>query len=305
MIGRNSRDTLALGYRFGVRNQACNMKIATILLICTWLSGCTRLFFFPMQPHVSVPSELGYDYQDIFLQASDGTRLHAWLINPDGPPLGTVLFLHGNAENVSTHYRATLWLIDAGYRVFILDYRGYGLSQGKADLPDVFLDIDAAAQWIDTRFRNPSSTHSHPVFLVGQSLGASLAIKYAEQNAVFKTQFDALVVEAAFARFGTIARHVASKHWLTWSAQYPVQWLLGRQYDPLDAIGRLDDTPILLIHSEQDQIIPYHFGKSLYDEAREPKRMITTTGPHIRAFAQRSVRRQVLDFLSDHQPARL
>ncbi len=255
-----------------------------------------------MQQHVTVPSELGYDYQDVFLRSADDTRLHAWVIHPEGPPIGTILFLHGNAENVSTHFRATLWLIDKGYRIVALDYRGYGLSEGKPDVPEVYTDITAAAQWVNERFRNETSSLTHPVYLVGQSLGASLAIKYAELDGNFNDRFDALIVEGAFARFGSIAKHVASNHWLTWSAQYPAQWLIGQSYDPLDAISKLENTPLLLIHSEQDQIIPYRFGESLYNAANEPKRFVKTQGPHIRAFAQADVREAVLSFLQDHAP---
>jgi len=253
-----------------------------------------------MQQHVTVPSELGYDYQDVFLRAADGTRLHAWVINPIGPPIGTILFLHGNAENISTHFRATLWLIDQGYRLFALDYRGYGLSEGKPDLPEVYADIGAAAVWINDRYRSEAPSAIHPVYLLGQSLGASLAIKYAALDKDFNQHFDAIIVEAAFARFGTIARHVASNHWLTWSAQYPAQWLIGRHYDPLDAIRTLEATPLLLIHSEQDQIIPFRFGEALYKAANEPKRFVKTQGPHIRAFAQADVREAVISFLQDH-----
>ncbi|MFK7855024.1 MAG: alpha/beta hydrolase [Granulosicoccus sp.] len=256
-----------------------------------------------MKQHVTVPSELGYEYQDHFLSSADGTRLHAWQIKPKGPAIGTILFLHGNAENISTHFKAVLWLVDKGYRVFALDYRGYGLSQGKPDLPEVYDDINAATIWIDKNYRASGKPTSHPVYLLGQSLGASLAIKYASVNSNFNEQFDALIVEAAFARFGSIAKHVASRHWLTWGAQYPAQWLLSDRFDPLDAIAKLEDTPLLLIHSRDDQIIPYHFGESLYKAANTPKRFITTQGAHIRAFAQADVRAQLLDFLQQYSHA--
>lgn len=285
-----------------MRNLPIWAKFALILTLVSTLVSCTRVFFFPMQQHVTVPSSLGYEYQDIFLQSADGTRLHAWLVKPTGPPLGTILFLHGNAENISTHFRATLWLIEKGYRVLALDYRGYGLSAGKPDVPEVYDDIAAAAQWLTDRFRTDDSTSNHPMFLLGQSLGASLAIKYAELDPVFNERFDALIVEAAFARFGTIAKHVASKHWLTWSAQYPAKWLITKEYDPLDAVSKLDQTPLLLIHSKQDQIIPYRFGESLYKAANNPKQFVTTKGPHIRAFAQADVRATVLAFLQEYAP---
>lgn len=246
-----------------------------------------------------VPSELGYDYQDVFLHAADGTRLHAWLISPNGPPnsppQGTVYFLHGNAENVSTHFRATTWLLDKGYEVFALDYRGYGLSSGKPDVPEVFDDIAAGARWI--RERSLDTLGHQPLYLYGQSLGASLAITYAARNPDFNQQFNGLITEAAFARFDTIARHVAAQHWLTWSAQYPAQWLIGRDYDPVDAIAQLNGTPKLLIHSREDEIIPYPFGEALLAAAAEPHEWLSASGHHIRAAADPAIRSAMIDFM--------
>ena len=250
-----------------------------------------------MQQQITIPTALGYEYQDIFLNAADGTRLHAWLINPRLARRGVVYFLHGNAENISTHFRATVWLLESGYQVFALDYRGYGLSQGTPDVPEVFSDIEAGAQWLEQYLAEDESADDLPVFVFGQSLGASLAIKYAQLDDRFNERFNGLITEAAFARYDTIAKHVASSHWLTWSAQYPAKWLIGRQYDPLDAIAELEQTPKLIVHSKDDQVIPYRFGQQLFDAATEPKLWISTTGPHIRGAADPVVRQAILDFM--------
>ncbi len=270
-----------------------SMKYIGLLVTSLCLSGCTSLFFFPMKQHVTTPAQLGYDYQDVYLRAADNTRLHAWLIHPKKPTLGTVYFLHGNAENISTHFRATLWLLNHGYEVFALDYRGYGLSEGKPDVPAVFSDIDAGAQWLYSHIR----TEPRPLYLYGQSLGASLAITFASNYKPFKQRFNGLITEAAFARFDTIAKHVASQHWLTWGAQYPAKWLIGREHDPLDAIAQLDNLPKLMIHSVDDQIIPYRFGTQLFDAAPEPKQRVVARGAHIRAAADAQVRSSMLAFM--------
>jgi len=178
------------------------------------LSACTSLFFFPMQQHVTTPAALGFEYEDVWLESSDSTQLHGWLITPEQQIIGTVYFLHGNAENVSTHFRAILWLVNAGYQVFALDYRGYGLSQGKPDVPEVFEDIAAGAQWIYQHHNGNTENKDKPIVLFGQSLGASLALKFAQLHDNFNEQFDALITEAAFSRYGHIARHVADQQWI-------------------------------------------------------------------------------------------
>lgn len=277
-------------------------KYIGIAFICVMLGGCTRLFFFPMPQHVSAPSALGYTYEDVFLRAADDTHLHAWLIKPKPPLRGTVYFLHGNAENISTHFRATVWLLESGYQVFALDYRGYGLSAGKPDVPEVFLDIEAGADWINRHLSNELGERESPLFLFGQSLGASLAITYAHRDTQFNSRFDGLITEAAFSRFDSIAKHVAAQNWITWGVQYPAKWLIGQKYDPLDAIGLLEGTPKLLVHSTDDEIIPYRFGKALFDRALEPKEWIVASGAHIRAAADPAVRASILTFMQRYGP---
>ena len=85
-------------------------------------------------------------YKDIRFESADGVPLHGWLLCPrKESPRGTILFLHGNAENISTHVQSVLWIVDAGYEVFAFDYRGYGWSGGKPDIPGVHRDARAAA----------------------------------------------------------------------------------------------------------------------------------------------------------------
>ena len=271
----------------------------SLILLCLVLTGCTRLFFYPMKEHVSAPSQVGFEYQDVFFNAQDGTRLHAWLIDPKTTRRGVVYFLHGNAQNISTHFHATIWLLKSGYQVFAIDYRGYGLSQGKPDIPEVFSDIEAGAQWLEEYLAKDESGADLPVFVFGQSLGASLAITYAQLDERFNERFDGLIAEAAFSRYDSIAKHVASNNWLTWSLQYPVKWMINQQYDPLDAIAELEQTPKLIIHSVDDVVIPYRFGQQLFDAAKEPKLWISTTGPHIRAGADPAVRQAILEFMQD------
>ena len=231
------------------------------------------------------------------MQSGDGTKIHAWLIEPKPPYKGTGYFLHGNAQNISTHFQSTVWLLENGYQIFGLDYRGYGLSEGIADVPEVFGDIAAGAQWLDDYLPKVDGVRQSPLFLLGQSLGGSLAITYAQSDPQFEQRFDGLITEAAFARFDTIAKQIASQHWLTWAAQYPAQWFIQRKFDPLDAISQLEGVPKLLIHSKDDGIVPYRFGQQLLNAAAEPKQWASTGGRHIRAAADPVIRSTILSFM--------
>jgi len=269
---------------------------ATLLLAC--LSGCTRWFFHPDARLVGTPADFGYAYRDVAVRTADGFRLHAWLIEPEGPPTGTVYFLHGNAQNVSTHVRGVLWLLAAGYRLFALDYRGYGLSEGHPDIPEVFEDIRAGAEWlledVDTRGDRT------PLYVFGQSLGASLAIRQLALHPTQRARLSALVVEAAFTRYGEIARHAARGHLLTRPLGWPAERLLAGPHDPIDAVAALAPLPILFVHSVDDRIVPYAFGVELHAAAGEPKAFLPVTGRHIAAARKAEARRTILRFLEAH-----
>jgi len=270
-------------------------KALLITSLAFILQACTQLFFFPMKQHTTNPGQYNFEYQSVWLTSHDSTQLHAWYIPSKSiKAKGDILFLHGNAENISMHFQSMLWLINKGYNVLALDYRGYGLSQGRPTLPQVFDDIDVALEWL----RKDAEKNNIPHFIFSQSLGASLAIKYLELNPSSREKLSGLIAEAGFTRYGNIARHVASKFWLTWTFQYPIQWVITAQYDPVDAIQHLSPLPILLIHSREDQVIPYSHAQSLYDNAQAPRQLHETVGSHIHGVADASTREAILQFLA-------
>jgi len=277
--------------------QRYTSSLLAIIMACVVLSGCTGLFFQPMEEHVTAPSRFGYEYEDVYLTTQDKLRVHGWWIKTPKPAVGTLYFLHGNAENISTHFRSILWMVNQGYNAFVLDYRGYGQSQGRPGVPAVFKDIEAGSQWIAKRVQQDYRGARHPVFIYGQSLGASLALGYAAQKPDFKQRFNGLIVEAPFSRYSSIAKHVASRNWLTWAVQYPAKWVMKSKHDPIDAVSRINGTPLMVIHSADDAIIPQQFGKAVFNEANQPKYWVNASGPHISAAAKIETRRAMITFL--------
>jgi len=89
------------------------------------VTGCTTLFFQPLGKHIRTPKDIGLDYEDLWFKSADGVLLNAWFLPAKTVARGTVLFLHGNAENISTHIGAVFWLPERGFNVLLLDYRGY------------------------------------------------------------------------------------------------------------------------------------------------------------------------------------
>ncbi len=282
-------------YPVGGKCPAGMNYLALVLLTTLLLNGCSGMFFFPARHHVQTPDQLELNYQDIQLTAADGTELHAWLLPAAGLPQATILFLHGNAENISTHIQNVRWLPAAGYQVLLLDYRGFGNSEGAAELPEIFLDIDAALDWINTT----PTVNGQPLFLLGQSIGASLML-YSATRHIDNPRLCGLISDAAFTRYSDITRHVARQSWLTWPLQYPLAWMMSNNYDPIDALAELDSLPILFFQSIDDQVIPYSNLSQLSAAHRGDNLQVSTTGPHTATFWQHQNRSVMLGFLRKH-----
>jgi hypothetical protein len=270
-------------------------KILLPLLLLGMLSGCGHLLFYPSRQIVRTPLDLGLQYRDVELRAADGTQLAAWWLAAQGPPQGTVLFLHGNAENISTHIGSVYWLPAAGYQVLLLDYRGFGRSAGKPGLPAVFADIRAALAWLE---REPGA-QGVPLYMLGQSIGASLGGFLAGSDPAIRAQLRGVVLDAGFARYAWIAAEAAASSPLTWLLQGPAAWSMPDGYDLLDAVASISPVPLLLIHGTRDEIVPFRHAEALFAAAREPRFLLSYDGPHIGTFQDPGIRASVLRFFAE------
>ena len=247
------------------------------------MAGCNNLFFFPSRE--MRPAD-GLRFEDIQFQSQDGTALHGWYL-PADKKFGSILFLHGNAENLSTHVWATTWLQAAGYSVFIFDYRGYGQSASDADLEGAFLDAQAAFNWLAGRETNK-------VIVYGQSLGGAIALG-AFSNAEFTDRIAAFVFEGVFSSYRRIAREKLAAFFLTWPLQYPLSLLVSDQYAPDRMAASFRNIPTVVVHSEQDRIVPFHHGEELSRALGAP--LWSTSRPsHGDAFIEEDLQRRLLDF---------
>jgi fermentation-respiration switch protein FrsA (DUF1100 family) len=246
-----------------------------------------------MREHLLTPDRLGLAYRDVWFEAEDGVRVHGWFLPANGKATGTVLFLHGNAENISTHIASVAWLPGASFNVFLMDYRGYGLSEGSPSFDGLHRDVAAA---IKTVFKL-DGVDPDRVVLFGQSLGGALAIT-ALARSPQRERLRALVVEGAPSSYRGLAQEKLAELWLTWPLQVPLSWTIDDQYRPVDAIAQVAPIPILIIQGEADPIVPPAHGKALFAAAREPKTLwlLPHTG-HIRAFTSEENRNRLIDYL--------
>ncbi|HHM5854307.1 TPA: alpha/beta hydrolase [Pseudomonas aeruginosa] len=273
------------------------LLIPLLVLGALFLGGCSSLLFYP-EPVVQItPARAGLEYRDVTLTTADGVRLRAWwLPAKKGVPVkGTVLYLHGNGGNLSWHLGGTWWLPAEGYQVLMLDYRGYGQSEGQPGLPEVYRDIDAAFAWLD---QAPEVKGTERV-LLGQSLGGALAIHYLAEHPQRQGQFKALVFDGVPASYRGIARHMLDGSWLTWPLQVPLSWLVPDDDSAIHSVARLSGAPMLFFHSIDDTIVPLENGIALYRQARPPKVLQLTRSGHVQTFAEATWQEVMLRFLDD------
>lgn len=268
-------------------------KLLFIVLFSFILSACTGLFFQPMKPLVRTPADINLRYQDIFFNSKDGTKLHGWFLPAQEKAKGTLLFLHGNAENISTHIGSVYWLPPRGFNVFLFGYRGYGQSEGNAELQGAFQDIEAALHWL----QNKPGIDPNRIVVLGQSLGGAMGTYVFAHTGQSKT-IRALVLDSVFSDYQQIAREKLAAFWLTWPLQYPLSWLISGDYPPVAAIGQYSPTPVLIIQNKDDPVIPTHHAQQLFERARQPKQlwMIPQQG-HISALKSPAVRDRLIDYL--------
>jgi uncharacterized protein len=254
-------------------------------------NGCTNLVFQPMQAHVMDPRKFGVVLDDVFFTGDDGISLHGWFL-PAEKPKGTVVFLHGNAQNISTHIASVHWLPRNGYNVYLYDYRGYGKSGGRPDYDWTKRDLISAIRMLE---KYPGSSGS-PVVVFGQSLGGSIAISTLGGNPE-RFKLAALVTEGAPSSLRAVAREALGSSWLTWAFQYPLSFLISDDASPLEQVAWIAPIPLLIIHSKDDNVVTFQHGRRLYESARQPVQWLPVTGPHIGALSQAENQRRLVEFL--------
>lgn len=229
-------------------------------LVCL-LAVCfqERLVFYPTRMIGRTPAAAGLAHEDVTFTREDGTELNGWFV-PGGPV--TVLVCHGNAGNVGDRVETLAILASLDLSVLIFDYAGYGRSQGRPTERGTYDDAAAARRWlVETRGVDPSR-----LVYFGRSLGGAVAIGLAEREPPA-----ALVVEATFSTLPDLGAIVYP--WL------PVKLLSRVRYDSVRRVRTLD-CPKLIMHSREDETVPFELARRLFAAAAEPKWFVELSGGH-------------------------
>lgn len=246
--------------------------IVSIILGIALLNGAMYLrqpdmVFFPQRPLQAAPDDWGMAYQDVKLLTADGVRLHGWYV-PHVEARRTVLFFHGNAGNISHRQESIEIFRDLGLNVLIIDYRGYGRSEGTPDEAGLYADADAAWRYLV----DVQQIRDEDIIIFGRSLGGAVA---ADLGA--RVQAGALVLESTFSSARAMSR-----------LMFPLLSYLivpRFKFNVAERVGAVH-YPVLVLHSPDDDIIPFRLGEEVYAAANEPKTFVPLKGDHNSGFLQ-------------------
>jgi len=247
------------------------ISIATVLFIAYWGLGLILYFmqptflYGPMQEVFYTPEELELDFEKVTFKSDDGLLLSGWYIPAENSEL-TVLFCHGNGGNIMHRLDSINILYNLGLNCFIFDYRGYGNSEGKPSEEGTYLDVRAAYKWL-TKEKEISPDD---IIVFGRSLGGSIAAQLAS-----KVKVGALIIESAFTSYVDIGKK--------FYPYMPVRWFARFSYRTVDYVKDVH-CPVMIIHSRNDETIPFEFGLELYEAANEPKEFVEIFGSHNDGF---------------------
>ena len=241
------------------------LLLAGVLGVLMMLGLEKYLIYVPERTLDMTPGDLAIPFEEVRFPAGDGVPLHGWLVPAPQARLSLVWF-HGNAGNISHRVENIALLRRAvPLNIFIFDYRGYGLSQGSlADLSEeaTYRDAEGALAYV----RGRGDLRETRLVYFGRSLGAAIAVEMARRHPPA-----GLILETPFTSIKDMARVLLP--WL------PIGGLVRTQYDSMAKIREVR-VPLLVLHGDRDDIVPFEHGRRLFEAANEPKTFYAIRGAH-------------------------
>jgi fermentation-respiration switch protein FrsA (DUF1100 family) len=220
-----------------------------------------KMIFFPFKDIEAFPSDYGIDFENIFFKTPDNIQINGWFI-PSKSASKTILLFHGNAGNLSHRIEIIEMFSKLKVNSFIIDYRGYGKSNGKPSEKGIYIDAMASYEYLV----NQKKIKPVNIIVYGKSLGTVVAIDLAS-----KVKIDKLIVDSGLTSAKDMSKIIFPF--------LPLDIFLSVKFDSINKIKKVN-CPKLFIHSTHDKTIPFSMGQQLFNMAIEPKQFYQSTGTH-------------------------
>ncbi len=262
--------------------------IKSILLASVIVFLCLNLGIYFYQNHLiyrptkETPELSNYDATDmqiVTLHTKDRLTLHAWY-KPANTQGVTLLYLHGNAGNIGGRMTLARQFLNAGLGLLLVEYRGYGGNKGTPTEEGLIQDARAGLQFLLSQ-----GIPLDKIALYGESLGSGVATKLATENT-----FCTVILQSPYTSLIDLSHY-----------HYPWIWIKPR--DRFDSLAKIQavHAPLLILHGIKDDVVPYSQGKTLFQHANEPKKMISfTIKGHNNIWNSPGFAKNVLHFINDH-----
>lgn len=225
-----------------------------------------KLVYFPTKDVDMNPHDIGLEYESIFIKVDEDVKIHAWYV-PKKDAKTTLFFLHGNGGNISHRLDSIKLFNSLEMNVLIFDYRGYGNSEGSANEQNTYDDAKSAWEYL----LKDKGVKPEDIIIFGRSLGGTIA---ANLGSTLKPK--AIILESTFTTVNELVSDIYS---------YVPKMLIRFKYETTKYLKDIN-CPILVVHSVDDDIIPYRFGEAVFGNANEPKTFVKISGDHNHGFLQ-------------------
>ena len=242
-----------------------------VVLVFLWLFLYVKhlekkTVFFPEREILLNPGDMSLSYENVFIKTDDGINLNGWYL-PHDKAKDTILFFHGNAGNISYRLDKMMVVMSLGFNIFMVDYRGFGLSQGHPTEEGLYLDAEAAYSYL----KDIRGIDAEKIIIYGSSLGSAVAV-----NLAAKEDSKAIILEGVLSS----ARDVAARR-----HPYLPSFAFSYKFDSLKKIKQVK-APKLFLHSANDEVLDIAMAIKLFNVAPKPKKFIKLLGEHATCYTE-------------------
>tara|TARA_B100000963_G_scaffold359205_1_gene385824 strand:+ start:940 stop:1740 length:801 start_codon:yes stop_codon:yes gene_type:complete len=210
--------------------------------------------------------EAQFDFEEVNVEVEGEIKLKSWLINKDFTKLKTLLMFHGNAGDLSNRIYKLNELNKLNINILLISWRGFSGNKGSPTEQNLYKDAEAAIKWL-----NKKKVDNNKIILYGESLGTGVAVEMAKKN-----NFNSIILESPFTSIENSAK--------IYYPYLPVKLLLKDKYDSISKI-KMINSPVLIMHGEKDDVVPFSMGKELFEKANNPKHSyFTSSDDHMMEF---------------------